>query len=159
MARLTQQNQDFLDNFRSDPVHDQVDAYMRAYPGCTKVLAARANASKILAKPEARAYLKKKAAKAMKAVDLKEEDILRELIAVKDKCMGKEKVAIAKITKDGDVITSDEKVFNALGATKALELLGKNKRMFTDKVAHEGVVQKVEYNFQFGGKQDKAAEG
>jgi len=155
VARLTPQNIAFLDFFRADPTHHQSSNYMKAYPRCNKIKAAEANASAILAKPEAIKYLEKKAAKANAAVDLKEEDILRDLIELTDKCMGREAVAIVKITKDGDVVTSDEKVFNALGAKGALELLGRNKKMFTDKLAHEGMVTNVEYNFDFTGKSKK----
>jgi len=140
----------FLDNYRSDPQYRIGESYMRAYPACRSLNAARVNACKILGQKEAQDYLAKKGKKAAEAVDLQEEDILRDLIKVKDMCMGTELSPFVKVTKDGDIIEGDASDFNAGGATKALELLGKTKKMFTDKVETQGSME-VEFNFDLVG--------
>lgn len=149
-SRLTSLNKDFLDRYRTDPERDQVKAYQATYPKAS-VKTAEVNACKILKKPEAIKYLEKKAAKAQKALDLTEESILRDIITLKDMCMGREAVAFAQLSKDGDIIEGTVLQFNANGAKGALELLGKNKKMFTDKVEASGNMN-VSFNFNLAGK-------
>lgn len=151
--RLTAQNKAFLDYYRADPEHRHGENYMRAYPGCKTLKSARVSSCQILGKELAQQYLQKKASKAAAAVDLQEEDILRDLIKVKNMCMGVEDSPFVKVTKDGDIVDGTAADFNPAGANKALELLGKTKRMFVDKV-ETNTNMEVEFNFDFGDKND-----
>jgi phage terminase small subunit len=151
---LTEQNVMFLDFYRTDPERRYAENYMRAYPRCKKVTSARVNACQILGKQEAQDYLEMKASKAMDALDMQEEDILRDLIKLKDMCMGKTRIPFAAVTKDGELIEETVFQFHPGGAKGALELLGKNKKMFTDKVEATGAMS-VSFNFNLSGKKEQ----
>lgn len=150
MGKLTDANRVFLDLYRTDPEFKQADNYMLAYPKCKSRKVAEAAASRLLTKPEAVKYLIEKRQKAEEEADLKEAEILRDLKEVKDMCMGRVDVPFMKVTKDGDVVTGAAKIFEPQGANKSLELLGKHKRMFVDRVENGGIVS-VSFNFNLTG--------
>lgn len=68
------------------------------------------------------------------AADLKAEWVINNLIEVAERCMQSEPV------RDKEGNPTGEYTFNAAGANKALELLGKYKNLFTDKVVIDGKV-------------------
>jgi len=63
-------------------------------------------------------------------VQLTADDVLRDLIYLKEVCLGNKEITITD--KDGGLTTT--KIFEHAGANKALENLGKHLKMFTDKV-------------------------
>ena len=74
----------------------------------------------------------------MERVQITADDVLRDLIKIKDKCMQDEPIMVYdRVDNDYKQKTDDDEnkvyQFNATGATKALELIGKNLVMFTDK--------------------------
>jgi len=58
------------------------------------------------------------------------DDVLRDLMELKDICMGKKDITITD--KDGALTTTQ--VFEHSGANKSLELIGRHLKMFTDKL-------------------------
>lgn len=73
-------------------------------------------------------------------------------------CLGEEDIEITD--RAGGLVK--RRRFDALGASKALELLGKHKKLFTDRIEHSGKVEKtvvVRINKQLGeDKNDTTAE-
>lgn len=158
MGKLTEANRVFLDLYRTDPEFKQAENYMLAYPKCKSKKVAEAAASRLLTKPEVIQYLLQKRQKAEEEADLQEAQIIKDLMEVRDKCMGRQDIAFMKVTKDGDVVTGEARVFDPQGANKSLELLGKHKRMFVDRVENGGIVS-VSFNFNLTGEdwpQEKA---
>lgn len=73
-------------------------------------------------------------------LDLTAEWVLNNLKEVSQRCMQAEPVMI-KI--DGKPEPSGEYKFDSSGANKALELIGKHLKLFTDKVEHTGEIEIV----------------
>jgi phage terminase small subunit len=67
-------------------------------------------------------------------VSVSADDVLRDLLYLKDVCLGKEEITVTD--NDGSLTTT--KVFKEAGANKALESLGKHLKMFTDKTEVTG---------------------
>ena len=68
-------------------------------------------------------------AKRSERVQVSADDVLRDLLELKDVCMGKKEITLT----DSDGALTTTKVFEHSGANKALESLGKHLKMFTDK--------------------------
>jgi phage terminase small subunit len=62
-------------------------------------------------------------------VQLTADDVLRDLIELKDICLGRKEITVT----DSDGALTTTKLFEHAGANKALENLGKHLKMFTDK--------------------------
>lgn len=158
MAKLTPANIVFLDLYRTDPEFKQAENYMLAYPKCKSKKVAAAAAARLLTKPEVVQYLVEKRQAAEAEADLKEAEIIKDLMEVRDVCMGRKEMPFVKVTKDGDIIEGKALSFEHQGANKSLELLGKHKRMFVDRVENGGIVS-VSFNFNLTGEpepQEKA---
>jgi len=117
---------------------NQTRAYMEVYPDSNEN-AARASASELLTNPSIKEYLEVLKAK-QEINDLVEiEEIIGDIKEVLTRCMRKEPVMeYNKTTKEWE--STGEWQFRDGGALKALELLGKYKAMFTDKIEHGGNV-------------------
>jgi phage terminase small subunit len=63
--------------------------------------------------------------------------VVRNLVSVVNRCMESEPVTSQE---GGEMAVLGEYKFNANGANKALELLGRHLGMFTDKIEHRGGV-------------------
>lgn len=98
---------------------------------------ANEQASRMLAKVNIQTYIQSLSDNITEKLEITVEDILRDIIEVKDRCMQKYPV-MAKI--DGEWQETGEWQFEHNGALKSLEMLGKYKKMFTDKVEHSGQV-------------------
>lgn len=109
---------------------------------------ARVQASDLLTKPDIKAAIQAKLAKIEKKVEISKEWILGSLKKVAERCMTdvpvmefdhaeKEMVQKKAVQMDADGKNWKEVgvyEFDSNGANRALELLGKNQKMFTDKV-------------------------
>lgn len=91
---------------------------------------ARFQASDILTRPNIQAFLQTLVNKRADAVRVTAEDVLRDLLKVKDRCLQAEPV----VGPDG---SEGVWKFDSSGANKSLELVGKHLRMFVDR--HEVV--------------------
>lgn len=146
------QHKIFCDHLRASPNYNVVESYMKAFPKCNSKDAASSGGYKVLARLEVQEYMNEKRAIAEEKVDITQEQVLKDLMELRDMCMGKKKVPVAFAVKDEGIITGEEKQFNASGAKGALELLGKTLKMFTDKVDHSGNVI-ANFNFDTGPKE------
>lgn len=63
--------------------------------------------------------------------------VLKDLIDLKDKCLGRKPVTVTYYDMDGNRNDSEKLVFDSSGAKASLELLGKHLKLFTDKVETE----------------------
>lgn len=93
-------------------------------------------AHEILQKPEVRAEVDRLTAELAEKAKIKAEDIVRDLIEVKDRCM--QKAPVMTFTAAGPMQAIDDEgrnvwKFDANGANKSLELLGKPIGMFVDR--------------------------
>lgn len=90
----------------------------------------------LLQKPEVQAEVERLTAEIAEKAKIKAEDIVRDLIEVKDRCM--QKAPVMTFTAAGPMQLIDEEgrnvwKFDANGANKSLELLGKHIGMFVDR--------------------------
>jgi phage terminase small subunit len=92
-----------------------------------------------LAKPYLSEYIQKLMDKRSEKTNLTAESILNDILEVKDRCM--QKVEPITYRKDGEEYPTGEYKFEHNGALKALELLGKHLKLFTDKVEHSGKIE------------------
>jgi phage terminase small subunit len=121
---------------------NQTKAYREAYPDCKSDNAARAAAPRLLANVSVQEYLSTLTEKLEKEELITEKEIIEDLKTLKDRCMQKEPVV--EWDKDSkEYVNSGEWQFKENGANKALELLGKYRGMFTDKIKHTGEVRNV----------------
>jgi len=104
-----------------------------------------------LAKLYIQEYIQKAMDKRGKKIELTSEYILNNIMEIGERCMQRVKVmyfdkedkeykqvmALIK-KKDGSVVEEGVWEFKEMGALKAQELLGKHKKLFTDRVEHSG---------------------
>ena len=87
-------------------------------------------ASDTMTKHDVQEYISELQAKRSERVQVSADDVLRDLLDLKDICLGRKEITITDT--DGGLTTT--KVFEHSGANKALESLGKHLKMFTDKI-------------------------
>ena len=88
----------------------------------------------ILKKPEIQQAIQAQKCKRSQRVRVTQDEIIRDLLAIKERCMQATPVVTARgeqvYDENGDAVWA----FDAKNAIKALELLGKHLVMFTDKI-------------------------
>ncbi len=92
-----------------------------------------------LKKPEVQTAIQEAQNKRSERVQISQDDVLRDLMELRDMCMGRKSVIVTDTVKnnqEGTVNTVDNHVyaFEPAGANKALELLGKHLGMFKERV-------------------------
>ena len=85
-----------------------------------------------LKKPEIQTAIQKELQKRTERTHVDQDYVINGLVKIHERCMSAEPVLDHAGEETG------EYRFNAAGANKALELLGKNLKMFTEKVEHSG---------------------
>jgi phage terminase small subunit len=86
--------------------------------------------SRLLSIDKVQDYVSKLQDERSNRVSVTADDVLKDLLYLKDVCLGKEEITVTD--SDGSLTTT--KVFKEAGANKALESLGKHLKMFTDRV-------------------------
>jgi len=123
------------------------DANGNAYPDwwCLKEAGSSANqatlrklASTYMAIPAVKQIVDSERAKQAEVLRLNGDYVLGEVIELGKMCMGKLPIASTVVDDDGKVHVKQNIVFNPAGAGKALELLGKHQKLWTDKVEATG---------------------
>lgn len=115
---------------------------------------AKQTAHDLLAKPHVQAAIQAGMDKRAQRVELTADDVLRNLLEINQRCMQRDPVFIGKgkdrkhltqiiTATDGEEVLAQVFQFDAQGALRANELIGKHLKMFTDKVEHSGTVQVV----------------
>lgn len=95
---------------------------------------ARSIASENLTKPYIKKVINQKMSEIEKKLGLSKDWVLERLASNVERCRQAEPV----LDKEGNV--TGEYKFDAAGSNKALELLGRHYKMFTDRTEHEGTV-------------------
>jgi len=139
----------FADYLRVSEGWNVVESYMKAFPKCKAKTSASAGGYKLLARVEVQEYLDEKRSLMEEKIDISHGEVLKDLMELRDMCMGKVDVPVAFAVKGEGIVTGDEKQFHPSGAKGALELLGKSLKMFTDKVDVSGHVI-ANFNFDTG---------
>ena len=99
---------------------------------------ARSIGQENLTKPDIAKAIQEAMDKRAEEVQLTSEDIVRDLMELRDMCMGRKPMAVAVKDEDGNIVQADVKKVDTAGANRALELLGKHKAMFVDRKHVEG---------------------
>ncbi len=76
-------------------------------------------------------------------VRVSQDDVIKDLCELRDICMGRKAVKVMTIVKNAregtaEPVEVEGMMFEPAAANKTLELLGRNLKMFTDKVEHSG---------------------
>ncbi len=111
-----------------------VRAYMAVYQRCTKERTASAAAARLLADVNIAARVQELKAAAAERALITAEDVVRDLIAVKDRCMQAVPVQVWDSDAKAYVDSDAEYTFDAKGANTALKMLGDYVGIFEKKV-------------------------
>ena len=116
------------------------EAYMKVYKNCKKERSASANASKLLTNTNISAYVRELQDKVTEKALISAEEIIQDLINVKDRCMR----AVPVMKWDSDqrcYLPSDaEYTFDSKGANQALKQLGDAIGLYTRNVNLSGKI-------------------
>jgi len=133
----------------SDPKMDATAAYWKLNPDIKKA-SATIQASRLLEKTEVRAYIFTLMEAREKRMEMDQDWVIARLRDIHDRCMEAEPVW--KWERDND--EGDKEAvpvyakFDASGATRALELIGKHMKMFSEKV--DAAAMNVVMNIDLG---------
>jgi phage terminase small subunit len=150
----------------ADPSMDATAAMLKVKPEL-KHKAAYQAAGRILEKEEARVYIGSLLEERQKRLEMDEDWVVGRLRDVHDRCMQNEPVfgagsqlMDAEGEPTGEVIPIYYK-FDAAGAIKSLELIGKHMKMFSDKTASGSTTVSISINLgaDTDGNEKPAIEG
>lgn len=141
---MTELQMRFCEEYLKDPELDATKAYERVYTKCKKHEAAKACASRLMAKPEIKEYIQKKLDEIHDKNTADAKEVMEYLTSV---MRGKSKSEVLKLDGDGyqNIVEKHPEEKDRL---KAAELIGKRYGMFKDNVSMDIVVP------QFGGEDD-----
>lgn len=112
--------------------------------------AALATADQLVKRKWYKDLMKKHADKIEKKALISVEEIIKDFIELKNRCMQKTPVMVYDKEIKDMVQVTDEKTgegvwkFDSMGANKALESLGKHLGMFVEKVEHSGQISTIQ---------------
>ena len=100
---------------------------------------ARAHACRLLMKEDVKDAVGKAMDKRAKRTELCQDEVIEDLRELRDICMGRRSVKIMTIVKNAregtaEPVEVEGMMFEPASANRALELLGKHMKMFTDKM-------------------------
>ena len=149
---LNQQQKLFCKFYMESKDFDVGDSYQRAYPDCKTKRVAQSAGNRLLQTVDVKAELSRLSAKIIseEEVIITVNNVLASLKDTRDRCMQAKPVLIKD--DEGKWIESGEWQFNAQGANKANELLGKYLAMFTEKMQIDGRMTFEDYILQKKGQ-------
>lgn len=132
---MTDKQKMFAEEYVADPELNASRAYMKIYRNCKSEKAAAASASRMLANANVSAYVRELMLKRSERLKYTQDDVLKDLIEVKNRCM--QAVPVMKWDSDQHAyVESDaEYTFDSKGANTALKLIGDHLGMFKKNVA------------------------
>jgi len=125
----------FVEEFEKDL--NGTAAALRAGYGKGNAKSAAVLASRMLRNPLILAYRKERSKEIYERLDISRESLAARLMEIYRRCMQVEPV---HIYRDGEWVESGEYQFDARGAAKALELLGKSIDLFGERVTEKHVL-------------------
>lgn len=134
---MTEKQKMFAEEYVADPDLNATRAYMKVYKTCKKESAANACASRLLADAKVAAYVRELMDKRSERVQITADDVLRDLIEVKNRCMQAVPVMVWDSERHMYVPSEHEYTFDSKGANTALKLIGDHLGMFKHKVEVE----------------------
>lgn len=164
LHEISEDKVNFCHYLLADPQLDQTEAYLKVSPD-VKRASAQAQASKWMADPGVQKYLEKIFLERQKRLEIDEDWVIIKLREIHDRCM--EAVPVWQGDRYEIDEESEEMVekppsyfkFDAAGALKSLELIGKHMRMFSDKVDASSLNLDISINFGAEEKKQPAIEG
>ncbi|HHE3599680.1 terminase small subunit [Pasteurella multocida] len=140
-SKLTDKQKRFIEEYLIDL--NATQAAIRA--GYAEKTANR-EGSRLLSNVDIQEAIQEAKNKRSERVQISQDDVLRDLIELRDMCMARKSVIVTDTVKnnqEGTVTAIDNSVyaFEPAGANKALELLGKHLGMFSQKVEVSGDLQ------------------
>lgn len=113
---------------------DPVRAYMAVYKNCRTERTASAAAARLLANVKVAARVRELKAVVTERALISAEDVVRDIIAVKDRCMQAVPVQVWDPDAHANVDSDAEYTFDSKGANAALKMLGEYVGLFEKKV-------------------------
>lgn len=138
VMKLTDRQARFVDEYLID-LNGRQAAIRAGYSEKT----AQEQASRLLSKVNVQQAIAEAMKKRQVRTQVTQDDVIHDLCEVRDICLGRKKVKVVEVLKAEGVISAEEiekSFFDPAGANRALELLGKHMKMFTDKFEHTGSV-------------------
>lgn len=140
VGKLTDKQQRFVEEYLID-----LNATQAAIRAGYSAETARQIGAENLSKPVIQDAIQEAQNKRSERVQISQDDVLRDLMELRDMCMGRKSVIVTDTVKnnqEGKVITVDNHIyaFEPAGANKTLELIGKHLGMYTQKVELSGSV-------------------
>lgn len=134
MEKLTDKQRRFIDEYLID-----LNAGQAAIRAGYAPSSARQHACRLLMREDVKKAVAEAMDKRQKRTELCQDDVVRELLNVVRICTAQKEVDTTAIVKDSKemaaaAIPVTEKIFDSVGANRALELLGKHLGMFGDKM-------------------------
>ena len=119
----------------ADPQMDAGAAYLKLNPEIGSKSASNGS-GRYMKIPEIRTYIGLLLERRQKRMEMDEDWVMRQLREIYDRCMEAEPVysTTGMFDDDGNLKEPIYYKFDANGATKSIELIGKHMRMFSDKV-------------------------
>jgi len=136
MSKLTHKQELFCKEYLIDLNATQA-AIRAGYSKKTARIIAAQNLSKVNISEKIQILMSERS----KRVEIDSDWVLKQLKTVADRCMTEEPVMVRGAN---GMEESGEYKFDSSGANRALELIGKNKKMFTDKFEVDATIQITE---------------
>lgn len=139
-GKLTDKQQRFVEEYLID-----LNATQAAIRAGYSVDTAYSQGQRLLKNVEVQTAIQEAMSKRSDRVQISQDDVLRDLMELRDMCMGRKSITVTDTVKnnqEGTVKAVDNPIFafEPTGANKALELLGKHLGMFSQKVELSGTV-------------------
>lgn len=141
----------------ADPQMNHKEAYLKVSPGVTDKSATKM-ANKWLKEPPVMKYITELMLARQKRLEIDEDWVINRLRDIHDRCVQAEPVWEGQRYKRNDETGEMEEKeptyykFDATGALKALELMGKHMRMFSDKT--DGAPMQLDIKIDLGSKKE-----
>ncbi len=135
---------------------DAKEAYIRAYHYTGKN--ADVLGPQLLGKLRKMGYIESEIIKQEERTGITADYVLSSLKDVAERC--RQAIPVMEKDPDGNLVESGEWKFDSAGANRALELLGKNLRLFIDKIEHSGgVTCNTLYQIVIQAEKDRGLDG
>ena len=134
MSKLTKRQQRFVDEYLIDLNATQAAIRAGYAPG-----SARQHACRLLARDNIKKAVSMAMAKRQARTELTADEVIEDLRELRDICMGRKPVKVMTIVKNAregtaEPVEVEGVMFEPASANRALELLGKHMKLFTDRM-------------------------